>query len=57
MIWGRYCRNWFETRLTLSFRFRHIRMGGVYVARFLDFLQKEINAMCKSSLRSPRTST
>ena len=43
MIWGRYRRNWFKTYLTVSFQFHHTQMDGAHAARFLDYLQKEIN--------------
>lgn len=42
MIWGRYRRCWFRTRLTVSFQFHHTQMDGAHAARFLDLLQKEI---------------
>lgn len=43
MIWGRYRRNWFKKYLTVSFQFHHTQMDGAHAARFLDYLQKEIN--------------
>ncbi len=43
MIWGRYRKGWFKTTLTVSFQFHHTQMDGAHAARFLDFLQKEIN--------------
>lgn len=43
MIWGRYRHNWFKTYLTVSFQFHHTQMDGAHAARFLDYLQKEIN--------------
>lgn len=42
MIWGRYCKGWFKTTLTISFQFHHTQMDGAHAARFLDLLQKEI---------------
>ena len=45
MIWGRYRRCWFRTRLTVSFQFHHTQMDGAHAARFLDLLQKEIAAL------------
>ncbi len=42
IIWGRYRKSWFKTRLTISFQFHHTQMDGAHAARFLDGLQKEI---------------
>lgn len=44
IIWGRYRKSWFKTRLTLSFQFHHTQMDGAHAARFLDLLQNEIKA-------------
>ena len=43
MIWGKYKRTWFKTTLTVSFQFHHTQMDGAHAARFLDYIQKEIN--------------
>ena len=43
MIWGRYRKSWFKTKLTLSFQFHHTQMDGAHAAKFLDILQTEIN--------------
>ena len=43
MIWGRYRRNWFKTRLTVSFQFHHTQMDGAHAARFLTVLQQTID--------------
>lgn len=43
MIWGRYRKSWFKTKLTLSFQFHHTQMDGTHAAKFLDILQTEIN--------------
>lgn len=43
MIWGKYKKKLFKTKLTVSFQFHHAQMDGAHVARFLDLLQKEIN--------------
>jgi len=43
MIWGRYRKSWFRTKLTLSFQFHHTQMDGAHAAKFLDILQTEIN--------------
>lgn len=45
MIWGRYRKSWFKTRLTISFQFHHTQMDGAHAARFLDCLQKEISGL------------
>ena len=45
MIWGRYRRSWFKTRLTVSFQFHHTQMDGAHAARFLSLLQKEIEEL------------
>ena len=44
IIWGRYRKSWFTTRLTLSFQFHHTQMDGVHAAKFLNLLQNVINA-------------
>lgn len=41
LIWGRYRKGIFKTRLTISFQFHHTQMDGAHAARFLDLLQKE----------------
>lgn len=43
LIWGRYRRRWFSTRLRVSFQFHHTQMDGAHAARFLDALQREID--------------
>lgn len=45
MIWGRYRKSWFKTRLTVSFLFHHTQMDGAHAARFLNLLQKEIEKL------------
>lgn len=45
MIWGRYRKSWFRTKLTVSFQFHHTQMDGAHAARFLDILQLKINKM------------
>ena len=45
LIWGRYKRSWLKTLLTVSFQFHHTQMDGMHAARFLDALQREINAL------------
>ena len=45
LIWGRYRRSWFKTRLTVSFQFHHTQMDGAHAARFLDSLQQEVKRL------------
>lgn len=45
MIWGKYRRRFFHTTLTVSFQFHHTQMDGAHAARFLDALQREIDAL------------
>lgn len=45
MIWGKYRKRLFKTTLTVSFQFHHTQMDGAHAARFLDLLQREINAI------------
>lgn len=45
MIWGKYRKRLFKTTLTVSFQFHHAQMDGTHAARFLDLLQREINAI------------
>lgn len=45
IIWGRYCRVWFKTLLTVSFQFHHTQMDGAHAARFLTLLQTEISLL------------
>lgn len=45
IIWGRYRKSWFKTRLTLSFQLHHTQMDGAHAATFLNRLQEEINGL------------
>lgn len=45
LIWGRYRKGFFKTRLTVSLQFHHTQMDGAHAARFLDLLQNEINEL------------
>ena len=45
IIWGRYRKSWFKTRLTISFQFHHTQMDGAHAATFLNRLQEEINGL------------
>lgn len=47
MIWGRYRKRMSQTTLTVSFQFHHTQMDGAQAARFLDLLQREINAILR----------
>ena len=43
MIWGKYRRRLWRRMLTVSFQFHHTQMDGAHAARFLDYLQQEID--------------
>lgn len=45
LIWGRYRKSLFKTRLTISFQFHHTQMDGAHAARFLDLIQTEIDRL------------
>ena len=45
LIWGRYRKKWLRYELPISFQFHHTQMDGAHAGRFLDNLQKEINAL------------
>lgn len=45
MIWGRYRKRFLKRMLPISFQFHHTQMDGADAARFLEYLQKEINYM------------
>lgn len=45
VMWGRYRKGWLKTTLPISFQFHHVQMDGGHGARFLDELQKTINAL------------
>lgn len=45
LIWGRYKRKWLRYELTLSFQFHHTQMDGAHAGKFLEGLQKEIDAL------------
>ena len=42
MIWGKYRRGLFKTKLTVSFQFHHTQMDGAHAGRFLHRLQEVI---------------
>lgn len=45
LIWGRYRKGFFKTRLTVSFQFHHTQMDGAHAAGFLGKLQDVINSI------------
>lgn len=45
VMWGKYRKSLFRTTLPVSFQFHHVQMDGGQGARFLDELQKNINAL------------
>lgn len=45
VMWGRYRKGWLRTALPISFQFHHVQMDGGDAARFLDELQKTVNAL------------
>ena len=45
VMWGKYRKTLLKTTLPVSFQFHHVQMDGGHGARFLDELQKTINAL------------
>ena len=45
VIWGKYRESWFKKTLPISFQFHHTQMDGAHAAKFLDILQREIEAL------------
>ena len=45
LFWGKYRKKWFRYELPISFQFHHTQMDGAHAGRFLENLQKEINAL------------
>ena len=45
IIWGRYSRRFFRYYLNLSFQFHHTQMDGAHATRFLNNVQREIDAL------------
>lgn len=43
--WGRYRKKGLQYELPISFQFHHTQMDGSHAGRFLEKLQKEINAL------------
>lgn len=48
IIWGKYKKQWFHYKLTLSFQFHHTQMDGAHAGKFLANLQNEINNLRKT---------
>ena len=42
VMWGKYRKSWFKTKLPVSFQFHHVQMDGGDAARFLERLQRTI---------------
>ena len=42
VMWGKYRKGWFKTKLPISFQFHHVQMDGGHGAMFLELLQREI---------------
>ena len=42
IIWGRYKKKLFKTKLTISLQFHHTQMDGAHAGTFLERLQQEI---------------
>ena len=42
VMWGKYRKGWWKTRLPISFQFHHTQMDGGHAASFLEKLQQEI---------------
>ena len=45
VMWGKYRKGWFRTKLSVSFQFHHVQMDGGDGAQFLELLQKEIKEL------------
>ena len=45
VMWGKYRQGLFKTTLPASFQFHHVQMDGGHAAKFLQFLQDEINKL------------
>jgi len=48
IIWGKYKKQWFHYKLSLSFQFHHTQMDGAHAGKFLANLQNEINNLNKT---------
>lgn len=47
LIWGRYRKGLFRTRLPVSYQFHHTQMDGAQAGLFLNRLQGEINRLLR----------
>ena len=47
LAWGRYRKHLFKTTLPISLQFHHSQMDGGHAAKFLQYLQAEINSVNK----------
>jgi chloramphenicol O-acetyltransferase type A len=45
VMWGKYRKEWFKTKLPVSFQFHHVQMDGGDAARFLEALQRTIETL------------
>ena len=45
VMWGKYRKGLFKRTLPISFQFHHVQMDGGHAARFLEYLQNEMNAL------------
>ncbi len=45
VMWGKYRKEWFKTKLPVSFQFHHVQMDGGDAARFLERLQGVIGGL------------
>ena len=45
VMWGKYRKEWFKTKLPVSFQFHHVQMDGGDAARFLEALQKTMETL------------
>ncbi len=45
VMWGKYRKEWFKTKLPVSFQFHHVQMDGGDAARFLERLQKTVETL------------
>ena len=43
VMWGKYRRHWFKSRLPISFQLHHVQMDGGHGATFLESLQETIH--------------
>ena len=45
VMWGKYRKRWFKATLPVSFQFHHVQMDGGDAARFLERLQRKVDAL------------